>query len=397
MSADALALLARANIVGAVAVLLVLGLGAPVRRAFGSQVAYALWLLVPAAAFAALLPRPEAATILSPVVLAASEAASRDIATTADRSADMLFAGWLLGAGGLAAVFVAQQTRYVAGLGRLTPAGPGHFRSDRLDAGPAVIGALRPRIVTPADFDVRFDAREREVVLAHEAAHLARGDALANLAVAAALCLCWFNPLAHVAARRFRMDQELACDADVLARFPTARRAYAAALLKTQLTTQPLPLGCHWPSAAEHPLKERIAMLTLPQPGHRTRAIGLGVAGLAALAAGAAAWAAQPPSPPVLVAAPNWIQRPDAKDIARVYPRKALAQRLAGRAVVTCRVAGDGRLERCSVTMESPVDAGFGPAALDLTDRFRMDAVGRDGQPTAGGEVRIPIIFMAPV
>ena len=47
--------------------------------------------------------------------------------------------------------------------------------------------------------------------------------------------------------------------------------------------------------------------------------------------------------------------------------------------------------------MESPVDAGFGPAALDLTDRFRMDAVGRDGQPTAGGEVRIPIIFMAPV
>ncbi|WP_337186621.1 TonB family protein [Phenylobacterium sp.] len=397
MSADALALLARVNIVGAVAVLLVLGLRAPVRRAFGSQAAYLLWVLVPAVALAALLPRPESTTILDPVILAASDATSRAVPADArERAADLLFAAWLVGAGGLAAVFTAQQARYAAGLGRLIPDGPRRLRSDRIGAGPAVVGALRPRIVMPADFEDRFDAGEREVVLAHEEAHLARGDAVVNLAATVLLCLCWFNPLAHLAARRLRMDQELACDAEVVARFPSARRAYAAALLKTQLSTQPLPLGCHWPPAAEHPLKERITMLTLAQPGPRARAAGLAVVSLAALAAGAAAWAAQPATQPVMVAAPVWTSRPDGEDVSRVYPTQARAQGLDGRAIVTCRVAGDGRLERCNLTAEAPLGAGFGQAALTLTGRFRMAPVDRKGQPTAGGEIRIPILFRAP-
>ena len=87
------------------------------------------------------------------------------------------------------------------------------------------------------------------MILAHENAHLRAGDARINAVAAAALCACWFNPLVHMAVYLMRLDQELACDAAVLDRFPRARRLYAEVLLKTQLAAQPLPFGCHWPAA----------------------------------------------------------------------------------------------------------------------------------------------------
>src|SRR3569623_1829398 len=42
--------------------------------------------------------------------------------------------------------------------------------------GPAVVGVLRPRVVTPADFLSRYTPREQSVVLAHEQTHIARQD-----------------------------------------------------------------------------------------------------------------------------------------------------------------------------------------------------------------------------
>ncbi|MCH1932675.1 hypothetical protein L9G16_21260, partial [Shewanella sp. A25] len=61
--------------------------------------------------------------------------------------------------------------------------------------------------------------------------------------------------------RAMRLDQELACDAATLRRFPKARRLYAEALLKTELAHTPLPFGCRWPAAARHPLEVRLAAL----------------------------------------------------------------------------------------------------------------------------------------
>src|SRR5690606_182279 len=120
---------------------------------------------------------------------------------------------------------------------------------DSVFAGPALVGAWRARIVLPADFERRYDTLERELILAHERVHLARGDAWVNAFVALLRSLNWFNPLVHLAAAKFRLDQELACDAAVIARFPRARRRYADAMLKVQLAGQAwqelrLPVGC---------------------------------------------------------------------------------------------------------------------------------------------------------
>ena len=189
---------------------------------------------------------------------------------------------WLAGA----AIALIRLARRQADFGRAVRAGT---------AGPAVVGVLKPRIVTPADFAGRYTARERELVLAHEAAHIARQDSRVNALVAALRCVAWFNPLVHVLGHALRIDQELACDAQVMARRPGVRRSYAEAMLKAQLALKPLPLGCYWPAAARHPLAQRIALLARPAPGRAAHMLGLVSVGGCALVVGWSAWAARPP------------------------------------------------------------------------------------------------------
>jgi beta-lactamase regulating signal transducer with metallopeptidase domain len=282
-----LALLIRANLVASGAVLAVLVLRHPVRRLFGARVAYGLWALVPLAGAAMLLPArvvrvsaPNVPTSGQPIQTMAATASGPIIAPGCDPTL-ILLALWLVGvAAGL--VWLAWRQGQFSGAVR------------RGIAGPAVVGVLRPRIVTPDDFTERFTDREQQVVLAHERAHIARQDSRINGLVALARCLAWFNPLAHLMGRLLRIDQELACDAQVVAAHPTARRAYAEAMLKAQLAAQPLPLGCYWPAASAHPLAERIRLLAEPAPDRVCRRVGGGFVALAALASAGAVWASRP-------------------------------------------------------------------------------------------------------
>ena len=131
--------------------------------------------------------------------------------------ADVLVALWLLGAGALLVRSIVSTRRLAA-----DPS-----------VGPALVGVLRPRLVLPADFETRFDAQERALILAHEEVHRVSGHTVVNALVEVARCASWFNPLVHLAATRLRADQELACDAAVIAAHPSERRAYAQALLKS--------------------------------------------------------------------------------------------------------------------------------------------------------------------
>jgi beta-lactamase regulating signal transducer with metallopeptidase domain len=406
MTADLLGGLAHANLALAAAALAVMALRRPVRRAFGARAAYGLWLAVPLAAAAVLAPQPAAPTLLSPIVVSATavaaEAAPRAIAW-GDYARPALLALWLAGVLAAAALLARRQASFLA-----------EVRAGR--AGPAVVGALRPRIVTPSDFEARFAPAEREVILSHEAVHVKNGDAAVNALAAAVQCLCWFNPLAHLAVHLMRIDQELACDAAVLARHPQARKLYAAALLKTQLAPRPLPLGCHWPSAAPHPLKERIVMLKSPLPRRARRIVGAAVVALAVTAAGAAAWAAQPgrlsglePDQARALAKPGqgvlckpdanrelhncqivetpWATIATAADVAREYPRYELARGLTADVFLQCGVGGD-RLAGCKarkVYPDQPLPAGseaaFEAAAVKVAALYRLKPNARMPDP----------------
>jgi biopolymer transport protein ExbD len=163
--------------------------------------------------------------------------------------------------------------------------------------GPAVVGVLKPLLVVPADFEQRFSPPEQALVLAHEHEHLAAGHTRINAALIVLTSLNWFNPLVHWAARLARADQELACDAAVLERFPRERGVYAEALLKAHIAPALLPLGCTWPSRSSSFLKERMTMLATKTPGRTRRMAGVGFIAVALLGAGLAAWAQKPVLP----------------------------------------------------------------------------------------------------
>lgn len=299
MASELLRILTLTTLAMTFALLLVMAIRTPLRRHFGARVAYLAWWLVPLAILAVLLPAPvrEVATMsqvgLVTVGVGPLQAlpAGNTTATLPDYRSWLPLL-WSCGVVVTALLFQRMQRRYLRALGELSPAGEGVFVSQSAGACPAVVGAWKPRIVLPADFAFRYPMQEGEMVMAHERAHMRRGDSAANLAVVALRSVYWFNPLLHWASSRFRQDQEMACDAMVLAQFPHRRRSYAEAMLKTQLAVLGLPVGCHWQSSQA--LKERILMLKQPLPGKLRRWVGM--AGVLAVLAASSfiAWASQP-------------------------------------------------------------------------------------------------------
>src|SRR5688572_28129310 len=322
-----LATLARLNLVASIAILLVLAVRPLALRRLGASVAYWLWWIVPIVAAASFVPAREQVVLIEPYATVAvadepagaavdwlprqAEALTPVIPVSIDlpRLTGVLVPLWLLGAAALLIRSIVS-TRRVA--------------TDP-QAGPALVGVLRPKLVLPADFETRFDAEERALILVHEDIHRASGHTVVNALVEVARCLSWFNPLAHVAANRFRTDQELVCDAAVIAARPTARRAYGRALLKTQISPAFLPLGCTWTSRSSKRLGQRIALLARPslsRSGALAGAVSVAVCGGVL---GYAAWAQQPERVVTQISRPEAVWTPSAQ-----APPGTLAHALEG-------------------------------------------------------------------
>lgn len=315
--------LLRVNLIAGAAIVFTLIANRPVRRIFGAGAAYRMWLLVPFAAGVSLLPAPDGlsgifadgSTAGSERLIAATVMQGFKTAGAAGQSLIGTTDTWISSAhfptdGLLATPTLAVATWLTIAMLLFTRS---LVRSRRAVAdtalGPALIGVFRPRLVLPQDFTLRFDAREQELILAHEATHRAAGHTYVNALVELARCVNWFNPLIHIGAHCARTDQELACDAAVLARYPTERRVYAQALLKSQIATVFPPLGCAWPGRSSASLRRRILMLTRRAPGRARSFVGFIVVAALMGGSGYAAWSAPPAAPasavvPVALAAP---------------------------------------------------------------------------------------------
>ncbi|MCC2973306.1 M56 family metallopeptidase [Massilia sp. IC2-476] len=272
MASELIPLLLRAALFTGLAILVVLALRRPLLRWLGASLAYQIWLLAPLAAVASVLPgRPAQVLVSTQVLRPVQTLAAQATAVPVPGQADMLLLAWVVGATAMAFCLIFVQRAFL----RQASAGA---------AGPASIGLFRPRIVLPQDFATRYSPPEQALVLAHERAHIARGDLYANLLAALFQCVFWFNPLVHLGVRRFRQDQELACDADVMRQHPQQRRTYAEALLKSHTgVVAAAGIHCHWQHP--HPTKERIMQLQHTSPGTLRRAAGRCI--LALLATGA--------------------------------------------------------------------------------------------------------------
>lgn len=109
---------------------------------------------------------------------------------------------------------------------------------------PAVFGFLRPSIFLPADWDEQFIAGDLAGVLAHEVAHVKRGDLLVTVIAAMLSCVYWFHPAVWFANLQQRREREMACDDLVLESNRQPGKAYAATLLRAaEQFTGNIPTG----------------------------------------------------------------------------------------------------------------------------------------------------------
>lgn len=263
-----------------VLMLAVLLLRVPVRKAFGADIAYALWMLpvlrmalppLPAAwheaAVAPVLRAAEPVTILfvDPVVQNAAE-------PTAPWLFPALVMLWVAGAIGFIAWHGVAHLRFcrrlLASAALNGEVGGVRVIETAAASGPLAFGIWRRYVAFPRDFAERYEPEERDLALAHELGHHARGDLIANWIALAVLALHWFNPVAWRAFRAFRADQEIANDARVLRGLnPIRRHTYACAIVKAAHGGA-VSAACHLHTIED--LKGRLRMLTTTKTS-RTR------------------------------------------------------------------------------------------------------------------------------
>lgn len=110
---------------------------------------------------------------------------------------------------------------------------------------PFVLGIGRPRIYLPSDLDPAMTGS----VLAHERAHLRRGDHLWKPLGFLLLSIYWFNPACWLAYVLFCRDMEQACDESAIREMDSnGKKCYSAALLacsinRSAITACPLAFG----------------------------------------------------------------------------------------------------------------------------------------------------------
>lgn len=101
------------------------------------------------------------------------------------------------------------------------------YQSERA-VSPFVLGTIRPKIYLPFS----IDPQDIPLVVAHERAHISRGDHIYKPLGFLILALHWFNPLVWLSYVLLCRDIELACDERVIKSLNTEQKAdYSQALL----------------------------------------------------------------------------------------------------------------------------------------------------------------------
>lgn len=184
------------------------------------------------------------------------------------------------------------RSRYERFAGLLRLRRPVRFLESPLIGLPATARWRRPAVLTPPPHVLAVTARELELLVVHELAHVARGDALHAVVRAAVVWLYGWHPAVRALARHALHAAEEAAD-DLAASAIGDRLGYARALLNAEDRRPDLPMAL---SAGGGSLGVRLRRLVqTPGPGlDRSRGARLGATLIVGplLFAGAAAFAA---------------------------------------------------------------------------------------------------------
>lgn len=343
-------------------------------KQFGARTLYALWLSVPllllSSSLAALLPWRAAQSEIFIVKVTAQQMQQLQHQV---QQLDWLVWFWAAGAMVVVAVIgsmqwslqqMLRQARSIS-LDGLQGSAKHCYQSDQL-AGPHISGFLQPKVLLPHDFSSRFSPQQQQLILRHELAHWQRGDLHWNYLALVLVAVSWFNPLIWLAYRRYRQDQELACDALVLQDASAQDRiAYSYALVSNlqQAANGWQPLTYHY--GDKQMIKQRLLQLQQTKGFSKTAVLTSLI-----LVAACGLWLQQPAYAKVEQPAPEMRVEPK-------YPLQAAQQRITGYVQAQFNIQPDGSVTDVKIIKAEPADT-FNKEAIRALEKWRY-------QPSATG------------
>jgi beta-lactamase regulating signal transducer with metallopeptidase domain len=176
--------------------------------------------------------RPATVVRMRPVQLPIESRPSTPVATfrMRDRWPLALFCAWLVGVAGMLAR-IGWSFLYIRTLRRTaTPLDEELYQSTRIST-PMAVGFIHPIILIPEGFTDRLNLAEFSQIIAHERAHIRRGDNWTNLMQKFIEAVMFFHPAVWFIAKRLNLERESACD-DCVVHSTGAAQPYAACLAK---------------------------------------------------------------------------------------------------------------------------------------------------------------------
>ena len=143
----------------------------------------------------------------------------------------------------------------------------------------------RPTVLLPAPLVAAFGGDRWRGILAHELAHLRRGDHWVSRLELLAGLLWWWNPLYWLIRARLDAEAELACDAWVVGTLPEDRIAYAETLfdIGSALSRSVSPAPALGAAGPVRLLERRLTMILHERVPFRPSPLALLAAGLLCL------------------------------------------------------------------------------------------------------------------
>lgn len=300
---------------------LVLLVRKPVGRWFGPHAAYALWalpmirlVLPPLALPRNLLPLPKVsiepivagATTVEPVRVGGASMMTAPVDTTPIVPAQpglleqvpwttVFLTIWLLGVlaflGWRTWNYFTMRRELLAEARQVAQADDVRIVETPAAAAPLAFGVFDKVVALPTGFLANTDSESSDFAIAHELEHHAGNDLLAIIVMQPLFALHWFNPLAWAAWRALRGDQEVACDARVVAGRDRSIRARYGQLIASYAAGTRLALAAPMagPLTGDKPIIHRLKALAHKDVTPARRVLGRSLFAMAIVAVPATA------------------------------------------------------------------------------------------------------------
>jgi len=249
---------------------------------------------------------------------------------------------------------------------------------------PMLVGLLNQVLVLPKNFQQAYNQEQQQLILEHEICHFDRNDIYWNLMAFTLIALFWFHPLVWLAYFRFRRDQELSCDATVLARKQLASRInYSKALLVAAESAPPLAFAqlSFKKYGDKEIMFERIKQIKLDTKASKLSVslatiMSVAIMSSVSYAGNIAEHSIQENKPTKYRVPPK--PKKAVKPVVRVepkYPIKAAHENIEGAVVLKFDVTADGDVDNIHVMNGVPAYV-FDRVAIDALKQWKYEATG---------------------